>query len=431
MFEYWTTLVSEEKKVSFSIQCSPDDLPHYIYELLTSFGMTINHETGEILIPSLLTNTLELRTKIYAYVDKYKDKSPRINKLRTFIQDLKDNTYFYMLPNKSELSQKDHFMVLGELTSHIKGIENQDAFEKIMKDTFSTLFDKYTIEGASSERKVKVGEGLKSNRVCRFCDNTRAEKTTFKQEAHAISESLGNKTVILNEECDACNKYFSETIERDIDTYLKVFTTFFKVKNKENKVSTIKGKNFEFKPAYEGSEVDFVIVRYPDDEDGPSTGILDSIPLKFNEKVCYQNIYKALVKYALSVIDRKHISKFKNTIDWISDNNFKEKLPKVALLETYQTFTRQPQLSVYIRHDDDNSLPMAIGEFKFTYMTYVFIIPTFSSDEPDFSDSKNYERFWAFFKHYHSRNDWKYSDFSNPISDHFVLNMNFSQRGNN
>jgi hypothetical protein len=430
MFEYWTTLVSEGKKVSFSIQCSQDDFPHYIFELLTSFGMTINHESGEILIPSLLTNTPELRTAIYTYVDKYKDTSPRINRLRTFIQELKESTYFYMLPDISDLSQRDHFMVLSELISHIKGQENQANIEEKIKDTFSTLFDKYTLDGASSERKVKIGEGLKSNRVCRFCDNTRANKTTFKQEAHAISESLGNKTIILNEECDACNKYFSETIERDIDTFLKVFTTFFKVKNKDNKVPTIKGKNFEFKPAPEGSEVDFVIIRYPDDEDGPSTGSLDSIPLKFNEKVCYQNVYKALVKYSLSVIEREHISKFKNTIDWISGSNFKEKLPKVAILETYQIFTQTPQLSVYIRHDDDNDLPMAIGEFRYTYMTFVFIIPTFSSDEPDFSDSINYERFWTFFKHYHSRNDWKYNDFSSHISDHFVFNMNFPQTRN-
>ncbi|MEX6156050.1 HNH endonuclease [Providencia hangzhouensis] len=41
------------------------------------------------------------------------------------------------------------------------------------------------------------------------------KETSFNKEAHAISEALGNKSIILNEECDNCNEFFDKNIERD------------------------------------------------------------------------------------------------------------------------------------------------------------------------------------------------------------------------
>ena len=71
-----------------------------------------------------------------------------------------------------------------------------------------------------------------SERVCRFCGKSESQ-VTFKSVAHAIPESLGNKRVILLNECDECNSFFSETLEDSFDKYTKPYRLLFGVKDKK------------------------------------------------------------------------------------------------------------------------------------------------------------------------------------------------------
>ena len=64
-------------------------------------------------------------------------------------------------------------------------------------------------------RMQYIGETDKSKRVCRFCHRS-APLTSFTHKSHAISESLGYKSLVCHEECDECNEYFSRTIEPDV-----------------------------------------------------------------------------------------------------------------------------------------------------------------------------------------------------------------------
>ncbi|MGU5717188.1 HNH endonuclease [Aeromonas taiwanensis] len=50
-----------------------------------------------------------------------------------------------------------------------------------------------------------------TSRLCRFCEKDE-NKTTFSNESHAIPECLGNHQLILLDECDVCNKFFSEKL---------------------------------------------------------------------------------------------------------------------------------------------------------------------------------------------------------------------------
>ncbi|MBX3616735.1 hypothetical protein [Nitrosomonas sp.] len=423
--EVWITLVSLKKTSSFSLTGHPDEIGGHILEVLHVFGAEIDRDNFKITITSLLENTEPLRKRVNGYVSKHRGHSPVINKLNDFFRLLDDNEKFYLLPGIKELTQKQEMDTRIELLSHVRGDINLTYIQEKFSETFDDFLDKYSIEGKISDKKIKVGEGLKSNRVCRFCNNTRDKVTSFSQEAHAISESLGNKTVIFNEECDGCNKYFSETIERDIDTYLKTLTTFFKVQNKDNKVPKIKGKNFEFSHNPTGVGPDHILMYKPsgDDEGRDKSTPPKIIPLEFNAKVKMQNIYKALVKFSLSVIDNDDINKFGKTISWISSDFFYKKLPKIALLKSYHGFSKGAELKVYLRKDDDARLPFAVGEFQFTFLKYVFIIPTFDDDEYDFTENDNYEYFWSFFKFYHLEKNWDYQCFSNSEAKDFVFNM--------
>jgi HNH endonuclease len=72
---------------------------------------------------------------------------------------------------------------------------------------FKELLQQYNMLGFDKHTKEAVGEPDKSKRVCRFCGRKQPD-VTFKNVAHAISESLGNKKIILYEECDECNARF-------------------------------------------------------------------------------------------------------------------------------------------------------------------------------------------------------------------------------
>ncbi|MFB2669992.1 HNH endonuclease [Shewanella xiamenensis] len=423
--ELWFTLVSLKKTISFSLAGKPDEIDIYILELFHAFGAEIDFERFKITITSLSENTELLRNRVYIYVSKYCTHSPAINKLNDFFRLLDDNEKFYFLPGIKKLTQKQAMETCLELLYHVNGDIDFNYNRGKFSETFDYFLDKYSIEGKISDKKIRIGEGLKSKRVCRFCNNTRDEITRFSQEAHAISESLGNKTIILNEECDACNKYFSETIERDIDTYHKIWATFFKVKNKDNKVPKIKGKNFELFQNSTSSGPDHVLMYKPseDDEGCDKSTPPKNIPLEFNAKVRMQNIYKALVKFSLSVIDSDDINRFIKTISWISSDLYYKKLPKVALLKSYHGFSKGAELKVYLRKDDDVRLPSAVGEFQFTFLKYVFIIPTFDNNECDFTEDDNYEFFWSFFKFYHYEKHWEYQCFSNSEAKDFVFNI--------
>ena len=121
--------------------------------------------------------------------------------------------------------------------------------------------------------------------------------------------------------------------------------------------------------------------------------------------------------------DNDDLNKFGKTIRWISGDFFYKKLPKIAVLTSYHGFSKGAELKVYLRKDNDARLPFAVGEFQFTFLKYVFIIPTFDDDEYDFTEKDNYEYFWSFFKFYHHEKNWDYQCFSNSEAKDFVFNM--------
>jgi len=394
---------------------------NFILEFISIFSHSIDEDTFKIEISSLQENTEALRSGISDLVNRYKSSLPVINRLNTFIKRLDDGEYFYILPNVKKLSDSQTISINNELLSHIDKSVDLDSLQKSYKDIFQCVFDNYEMTSISTERKIKIGEGLKANRVCRFCKKTIATGATFKKEAHAISESLGNKTIILNEECDACNEYFSQNVENNIFTYLKILVSFFGIKNKNNKISKIKGKNFEYINTGDNN----IVLKFFEEDDEATKELPASIPLKLYEKINKQSFYKALCKFALSIIDSKNISQFDETIEWIRTGKVHERLPKIATLASYNFFDKHPRMVVYIRKNDNQQLPFCVGEFHFTFLTFVFIIPTFSSREDMFHDESKYEVFWNCFKHFKIIKDWKFEDYSDHYKREIVFNMNF------
>lgn len=246
---------------------------------------------------------------------------------------------------------------------------------------------------------------------------------SFKKVAHSISEALGNKTIITNDECDTCNEKFGQGIETDLINYLNFFRVFFGVRGKSG-VPKLKGKNFEIT----NNEAIEIIQRLSDKELKDSISNNFEFRLETKQNVTKQNIYKALVKYAISVIDRRYIVNFKKTIAWINGVETIDTLPKVAVLTSYDMFTEHPQLIVYLRKNEETKLPYVVAEFKFTCLTFVYIIPGSSKDSTDFTNEDDYKYFWNFFKHYNSVHNWSFLKLNDNVPRKFVINIDFNKK---
>lgn len=448
-----------------------DDVSTFALNISLCFAQSVNPVNNQLTISCRQVSSPALRERINVFIDLYKEIDPRIYKIKSFIDQIPYGEHFFYLPNMSKLPSEAELLANVELMALDTG-QGPDQALAAFKNDLGPFFDNYKIDGRITDKKTAIGEPLKKNRICRFCHNTRppakndsSEKlvTTFKQEAHAISEALGNKTVILNEECDACNTFFAESCERHIYTYLRCLGTFFKVKNKDNTVSSIIGKNFKLLYLPEGrkkkvleAQAGFEIAQ-PDEnrpalkdqlspeelqqistpdfcleytlEEGertPEDRPPESLPLKFKEQLSMQQVYKALVKFALSVMETENLTGFEKTIEWVAGDKTVARLPKIAILRSYANFTKGAELIIYRRTSDDGRLPLAIGEFQFTFQKMVFIIPSFNEAESSFIEDDEYVNFWdfSFFK---SAQDWYFQDFSDGQEKDFIFNMRLSE----
>ena len=401
---------------------SENDISLILNDLLMAFAKEIDYENLKINIYYLQQNTEEFRAKINSVIQKYKTFEPKIQQINTYFKDLKDNEYFFIFPNNTIHKQQSF-----HLFNYLSALQKGEDFEKISKEIdelFGVLMDNYEMFAFDADRKnnIKIGESDKSKRVCRYC-NKKSPEVSFKKVAHSISEALGNKKIITNDECDACNEKFGEGIENDLILYLNLYRVFFRIRGK-NGIPKLKGKNFEIEIK---NEETITIDILSDEEIAVSDCNDFQVRLETTEKITTQNIYKTLSKYALGVIDRTQIVNFKDTIEWINGKKNIDNLPKIAILTSYDLFSTHPKLTVYLRKSKDDKLPYAVAEFRFTYLTFVYIIPNSNKDTTDFTQDNNFEYFWNFFKHYSSIQDWSFQKMNDNTIRPFVMNLNIGK----
>jgi hypothetical protein len=397
-----------------TIECDAYSFTVLCRDLLTLFGARVNPATHKVEVGSPIQNTKALKNKVDGFIEKYKFLSVSVYQLRTYLQSLPENEHIIF--HWGSPPTREQGLPIFSLLYSLKQGGQRDWLAKIYNDIFAGFVAKYDVTSfQNNSEKRGVGETDKTKRICRFCNNKR-EKVTFKTRAHAISESLGNKNIILYEECDQCNAEFGSGIERDLIAYLKPYACIFGIKGK-NGIPVLKGKNFKLSRNDDGG-LDLNYFLAPGQERG-------KFPVKLEtfDGIVMQNIYRTLCKYALSVMDKKHLDKFKGTLSWIKGEIDFIDLPVIAILKSYRMVTAQPKITISVRTDNDNSLPYAVGEFRCTYITFVFVIPGNEVDNSSFTDKNNYNDFWKYFRHYSSVNEWDFVDFSSTKKKNHILQM--------
>lgn len=392
---------------------SSEDVEKTVIEFLQIFSEPTEDENKSN-VNCFQVNSKKTLEKINDLVDKYKKRHPKLNALRSFFLNLKEGEGFFFLPN-IELDQISEIKLSNYLYALAEGVDSEKSNTEF-DNLFGKLLKKYTIN-AYGENRTNIGQKEKDKRVCRFCGKSKP-LVTFENKAHAISEALGNKTLVLFEECDVCNSKFSKEIEQDIIEYLSLYRSFYGVKGKGG-TKNFEGKNFNIKSG------DTPVFGIKGEVESDEFSLPITLNLKTRKPIVLQNIYKILCKYFLSLIDNKELQYFSKTIDWINGDIICDKLPIIRDIVSYHSFSKQqPKLITYIRKNDDKTLPFAVGEFYFTCFVFVFIVPLSSKDTIDFIDKDDFKKFWKTFKHLNSLKNWSSRNFSSNTPKAFEINLN-------
>lgn len=236
------------------------------------------------------------------------------------------------------------------------------------------MYKYYSVIYSDLSGPTWIGEKDKKKRICRFCNRSINDGATFKKRAHAISEALGNKNIYLNEECDTCNEYFGNNVETHLIRHFDFLRTLHGIKIKKNKIPTLKKKNSSF--MFYGNQDKRTIVIDRNRSYG-NLSISQSKP---------QIIYKALVKYGLSIIDNRNIKLYKDALNWIRNGEIVENLPHVYRVVLNKDICHF-EIHTYIACGPYKDKPFTVCVFWFTNVIYFFKIPLFNQiDQCYFGD---------------------------------------------
>lgn len=398
---YFIHLISHDRQCRFNLEDIQPKVTEVIKKLITLFSIEKPKADGSVTIDTLRKYDDEFEKSLNDFFSETRSTFPQIQQLNSFFKSLNKGDFFYFLPNieHTEIEIYKYHIELKSLN------ENQD-YEKLLsnfENGFGKILQFYNSKKIGDYR-TKIGPNS-LQKTCRFCDKSQPD-TFFSKDAHAISEGLGNKKVLTKDECDICNDFFSEKIEPSLINFLSIFRTYFGIKGKDGK-KKIKGKNLVIKKV--GNELHFNFLE------GTKPSI-DGNNVSFNAKEIgwhsSQAMYKALVKFFLSVIETEMLEDFKDTVQWLLGNLERKKLPKVFFKIDHSVFAEDPKIFVFTRKSDSINLPFAFCEFQFTICRFIFLIPFSQKDTRDFLTDKQLKEWLSVLKFYTNIGSWKRLDLS-------------------
>ena len=249
--------------------------------------------------------------------------------------------------------------------------------------------ERYRIEAeyhlSQMGRKAFVWEALPERR-CQFCGRS-APEVTFRKDAHAIPEFLGNRYLLNKEECDSCNDLLSETAEDHFAKFINPYRTVGQVPGK--------GGLPKYRTRDKRSRVEFdddsVRVTTPQDE--PIFEI-DEDNRQFHLTLVTQPFipcvaFKCFVKIALGIAPRKTLADLEPLARWMIDRDTENLTPPSTPLPVLTQFSPGPRpydgVDVFLlrRKDEAPSAPDCVLILAFGNLCLQAYIPTHRDSELD------------------------------------------------
>ncbi|MDG3555305.1 HNH endonuclease [Acinetobacter bereziniae] len=405
-----------EKDDSFCIrvQGSPEEEHVRVFlEDVASLFYTFPDQEGipmEQQIPTfnvLQQMTPDLRKGLIKMCEKMAKKSPQINQAISKFKLVNEGEYFFVYPKLPDDSLQYSMRLQFYLTGRNLGLSEEDANKYLeeqyqsLESFFGTELNNYDIKAfGKTSRKSYIGtKPTQGDGACRFCKQTVNDGATFKKIAHTISEALGNKQIITNDECDVCNGIFGDEIEPHLIRYLDIHRAYFQIKGKSG-IPKLKFRNGHVAIVKDDNETgSFVIASQ--DVTKTENGMI--ITLKPYDPVNKQKVFKSLCKYALSVLDVEDLKDFEKTTQWVRGAvQIGKNDPQLSIAKHFMhEYSSHPHFSVFKRKDDaDPSLPHVIAELKMGTLNMIFIVPFSAKDENHFDIKRDFEKLNGIFPRY-------------------------------
>ena len=330
---------SFRKNVRIDLSCLPDDKFDIVIEGLSATGMCVEGSsyTGKYVKDGVKTTPfIEMINKRIA---------PTCNQIRglvAFLNNLVDGEIFRIVSEDAPTMNKQ----LAVLKT--KGLPKDVDEQKIHNDylirfgRLSTSYRHYAF--GYDGLKTTVGEVDMKKRICRFCGK-RVPEVSFGNDAHAISEGLGNKKLFCHEECNCCNNKLSKT-ESNLMKYLNVRRALGAIQSKSSGgVPSVDGKGFVIRGDENNKPVLYIEEEsLPKNED---TSKPFWMKLEIVDTITNQGIYKSFCKIVIGLIPSSELSHFDQTIKWIMGSVMDNELPPYfASYDREQVL--QPTVDVFV-----------------------------------------------------------------------------------
>lgn len=336
---------------------------------------------------------LEIMTELS---EKYKDHYLNIQQLPSFFKGFNDNDVF--IRHKATVPLID----IRRTLIKIKAIENnQDerANDNNFVLTWGILYLKYeTYSYGLLTEKIYIGEKDPNARICRFCEKTGVNR--FKNESHAIMESLGNKLLLCNEECDECNTLFEEKrgVENNLYRFLEINRTLSRVPGKNSRKHCLEGWNFCIRPD-EDKSMPVVFIKQEEIINDVYNGAPTGRVLLFNKgEISFYGLFKALVKIAVDMIPPSKFSHFVNTGKWVHGDVGDLDFPHFLYGE-HDEFFEQPVLDLFFRTNHSPSFsPYCTAILYIFDAIFIYMIPFCDIDGNVNLSNESLHAHWDYFK---------------------------------
>ncbi len=405
--EFIISIIFSNANKEIVLEGNSDDFYKVFMDIIKVFADDVDEKKHKISYSSYIQNSEQFRKKIQTFSDSYKKDIPQVQQILAFFKNQQENEWFFIGFNK--LSQEERLKIDAFLDLLNTGKPYEETMNEI-NSIFGNVCDKYLIYSfLGNTRKKFYGESDKNKRKCRYCHRGFNE-VKFSQDAHAISDLLGNNVLFSYEECDECNNYFGSHCEQDFGEFLRLERCFYGIKGR----SGIPKIGIPY-VSFEGESKKFKNLK---EEERNTSNIVPDLKYKLSYNP--QNLYRALVKFFIGLVPVEFADNFYHTGSWVRNEypNTKDSftftltfLPTIKRLKVRNT-TEHPYLYMYLRKDNDKSLPYAVGEFHVINYIFVFIVPLTEPDNKNFCNKEDYERFWSFFKHFNSIKGWQDIDLS-------------------
>ncbi len=106
----------------------------------------------------------------------------------------------------------------------------------------------------SAPRPIMLPLDVLAQRRCRFCGRDSTE-VCFSDDAHAISNLLGNKSLFSPNECNVCNRLYGQKYEDHLGKWSNLARALAQIPGKKNKRPTFKSNDLRVESATSGLSI--------------------------------------------------------------------------------------------------------------------------------------------------------------------------------